>query len=106
MVEVGSTSSQRRQDQHQAARRPDGALSGAVREVIHNHLEHLRNRNFQHAGPEGHQQAHAPAQANRARVGGQGARGMLTVRVVDGGGNRFGRRLEEWVAALLSCVRC
>lgn len=115
MVEVGSTSSQRRQYAKDAcaiaktSTRPPAAqmaLSGAVREVIHNHLEHLRNRNFQHAGPEGHQQAHAPAQANRARVGGQGAGSPVALGVVDGCGNRFGRRLEERVAALLSCVRC
>ena len=96
------------QQKHQAASNPDGALGGALREMIHNNLQHLRDGNLKGTGTERHEQAHAPAHTNRTRIRGEGARGTLTVRVVDRVGGRFARGLQEGVAAPLSrvCCRC
>ena len=94
------------EQKHQAAGNPDGALGGALREMIHNNLQHLRNSNLKGTGTEGHEQTHAPAHTNRTRIRGEGVRGTLTVRVVDRVGGRFARRLQEGVAAALSRVCC
>ena len=94
------------QQKHQAAGNPDGALSGALREMIHNNLQHLRDGNLKGTGTERHEQAHAPAHTNRTRIRGEGARGTLTVRVVDRVGGRFARRLQERITAALSRVCC
>ena len=96
------------QQKHQAAGNPNGALGGALREMIHNNLQHLRNSNLKGTGTERYQQAKPPPCTNRTRIRGECARGTLIVRVVDRVGGRFARGLQEGVAAPLSrvCCRC
>ena len=94
------------QQKHQATGNPDGALGGALGEMIHNNLQHLRDGNLKGTGTERHEQAKPPPHTNRTRIRGEGARGTLTVRVVDWVRGRFARRLQEGVTAVLSRARC
>ena len=94
------------QQKHQAAGNPDGALGGALREMIHNNLQYLRDGNLKGTGTERHEQTHAPAHTNRTRIRGEGVRGTLTVRVVDWAGGWFARGLQEGVAAPLRRACC
>ena len=94
------------QQKHHAAGNPDGALGGALREMIHDNLQHLRDGNLEGTGAERHEQTHTPAHTNRTRISRQGARGALTVRVVNWVGGRLARGLQEGIAAALSRACC